>query len=119
MNGTRAATFGMDVANSINMRNFWLHLTFVMFDLCLTLTQLQEQEESLHEKTEQVSTQRQRLEQLERSDMEQKTSLVELRDVIAQLEAELEAQTITNNVRKLMVKSYPGSRFKIGTGVTV
>ena len=75
----------------------------MIVDLYLTLTQLQEQEESLHEKTEQVSTQRQRLEQLERSDVEQKASLVELRDVISQLEAELEAQAITNNVSKLIV----------------
>ena len=74
----------------------------MMSDLYLTLTQLQEQEESLHEKTEQVSTQRQRLEQLERSDVEQKASLVELRDVISQLEAELEAQAITNNVSNLL-----------------
>ena len=67
--------------------------------LVFSLEQLQELEEQLREKTDQVSTQKQRLEQLERSDTEQKTTLVELRDVISQLEAELEAASDSVSVQ--------------------
>ena len=64
------------------------------------MEQLQEVEEQLREKTEQVSTQKRRLEQLEQSDVEQRARLVELREVVSQLEAELEAQATTSNVRR-------------------
>ena len=68
--------------------------------MTVSVEQLQEVEEQLREKTEQVSTQKRRLEQLEQSDVEQRARLVELREVVSQLEAELEAQATTSNVRR-------------------